>query len=767
MSVGHIQLGNPGALRPYLLHNYREYQAATVNPLAARINTSEKYGTLEDISEWVMDDWQVGAGQKDAEAGGFLYATLDTAAPNQIMLPPACVPNPKVGVPCGVNYPAAFANNAITRVEANEKIAIRIYVSTGGLTVALHTFFFARCSGSIRMSYYEDNAGEIGDKIDECICLTNLLRPHVFSWWMPSHGTVLGAGSHWLVLESVWNDSIEFMASQSTLEAKRWNPETEIWEDKYFSIRAYAQFRAAECFLSATQYFVRGRSNKVYVSTAGYETAAPGVYSGASVASLNTAVSGLPANKTPTTLANVGDYIYVGYGDEANAFSIKIADDSVADLGYKIWESLIYNGYFWRSVGSKLYYSTDLATWHPNEGIDTGDTAAPIISIAGAGGNVYMATKRGLYMAAPGDFPVQILGFTPNNNHVALLGLHDSLYIIAEQQLFIMDVSGQVTEIWTSRHKELDLRDHGTPVAMAHSRNTLYVLSTYDQSAETGRFRVSAWVQGGWQYVASGHIKQAKWTTSPYKPYLGSLTNDSSQLYVLGDANVIWSINVPVASANTWYQASDASTDYSTECEGWIEFPKFYGGPQLLIKDWDNIVIFGDYLDERYSSIDVYWRNGDYTSWQLLGRLDSENVTQDGTRGRLNWSLSSRPCSEYIQLALRVRSQRNTYPVRITAIRLQFNVNLADRWRWPLTIEVSDDQQMLDGELNSYTAAQMRTHLNGLIEQAKPFYFKDIDGTQYTVRVESARWNLDEVEYYNGKLEVKWLLSLTLLQPMA
>lgn len=54
MSVGHIQLGNPGALRPYLLHNYREYQAATVNPLAARINTSEKYGTLEDISEWVV-----------------------------------------------------------------------------------------------------------------------------------------------------------------------------------------------------------------------------------------------------------------------------------------------------------------------------------------------------------------------------------------------------------------------------------------------------------------------------------------------------------------------------------------------------------------------------------------------------------------------------------------------------------------------------------------------------------------------------------------
>ncbi len=84
---GHIALGNVGNLREYILANTDLYSKAPANQFAAKLATGAgDYDDLQNWSYWVQDNWQMGATQKDAEAGGFLYGECETRYPEQILL---------------------------------------------------------------------------------------------------------------------------------------------------------------------------------------------------------------------------------------------------------------------------------------------------------------------------------------------------------------------------------------------------------------------------------------------------------------------------------------------------------------------------------------------------------------------------------------------------------------------------------------------------------------------------------------------------------
>ena len=84
---GHIALGNVGALREYMIANTDLYSKAPANQFAAKLATGAgDYDDLQNWSYWVQDNWQMGATQKDAEAGGFLYGECETRYPEQVLL---------------------------------------------------------------------------------------------------------------------------------------------------------------------------------------------------------------------------------------------------------------------------------------------------------------------------------------------------------------------------------------------------------------------------------------------------------------------------------------------------------------------------------------------------------------------------------------------------------------------------------------------------------------------------------------------------------
>ena len=755
--VGHIQLGNPGALRPYLLHNYRDYQAATANPFAARINTSEEWGSLEDISEWVMDDWQAGQGQKDAEAGGSLYARLDTMVPNQIMTPPRCIPytrNASEMTDADGKFVTAHPTDYYYSTPAGQKTAYRFkpLLPTLG-SASFFFYFYIRTGASLTVKIYNDDGNKPGTvKANLTIDTTPLgFDSRYFRWYRTTPAIKLN------------HDTVYWVSIEPSTVAVEWPMHASQPLTYDYIDGAWVENRFARCPRTIysvdnqmpNRILVRGsHNNMLYLSTT-----ANSVWTGGDYSDLTSTVSGLPA-AVPTCMLPVDDYVYIGYGSSAYAQRVLTTTNAVTAQTFYMNRCLLYNGYFWRSEGTKLYYSADLSTWAPSGGMDTGDSKYPIVSLTGAGGEVYAATAKGLYWAAPGDFFKQLLTFPTDSADVQVLGFQNSLYIIAEKRVFLMDSGGQVTDIWKLRHEDVDVNYWGTPRAMAHHRDILFVLSMTDAGLwpNVNEWTIWAWVQGGWHYVASGYARGDN-ASLMYDPIKNTLC-------VLGDSGIIWAIDMPVAATNPYYEV--VADKLNLETCGWIEFPKFYGGPLSLIKDWHSLAVFGDNFDKSTTKIDVLWRNGAYANWQTLGTIDANNDQFGGTFGELFWDIDTLlPSSNYIQVALRIKGASCTNPVRITAVRLQYKTNIADRWRWPLVIEVSDYPQMINGEKGAYTAAESRTHLNGLITQDKRFIFEDVDGTQYEVVAEAARWSLDELEYFNGAKKTKWLLSLTLLQPTA
>jgi hypothetical protein len=743
MSVGHIRLGNPGDLRPYLLHNYRDYQAVTANPFAARINTSEEWGSLEDVSEWTMDDWQGGQGQKDARSGGSLYARLDTMAPDQIMLSPVCTPYNAVGVSDGKTIDLSYHNCRANffSISGTEQIASKI--TTGSAAFTAYIYIFARSASAFQIAVFNDNSNKPGASVALLDINAPVIDDRYFRWYRTTTTVTLNASSTYWLSVKPGTSTVYLLGGIGNTAMKH---ENAVWSAFDYSPRFAVSLSENSC----GRHMVR-LANKLYYSTNGTT-----VWKGASVPGLKTPVPTLPAD-TPTSLTLVGDRVYIGYGGGKNSYWI--TSGVITSSATSIDQMLVYNGYLWRSEYAKLYYTNNPSVaWYPTGGLDTGDTNYNIVSLAGVNGEVYAATNRGIFWAAPGDFVQQVLGFSNGNTHTRIMGFQGSLYIIAEKTVFLMDASGQVTDIWKLRHEDVDVDYWGTPVAMAHNRDILYVLSVGKPWTDAYEFTVWAFVQGGWHYVAAGFLGTNT----------GNLVYDETDhaLYVLGDDSVIWKIQAPISATNAWYDALKTDWSYLTECTGWIEFPRFYGGPRPLLKEWHSVAIFGDNLNIAGNSVEVLWKNGTYSAWQSLGVIDSSTAKYGGTYGELEWDIDGvRPYSNHIQLALRITSVPATNPLRIEAIRLQYKTNVSDHWRWPLTIEVADNQQMLDGEKNAYTAAQMRAHLNSLINQGKSFVMEDIDGAQYVVTAEAARWSPVELEYYNGQKKIKWLLSLTLLQP--
>lgn len=82
--TAHITLNSKKYMLAHPISN--SYQRAYYNPMAAQVGQGGEYDDLQEWSAWLMDNWQAGAGQKDAKAGGFKYAESDTRFKNQIIL---------------------------------------------------------------------------------------------------------------------------------------------------------------------------------------------------------------------------------------------------------------------------------------------------------------------------------------------------------------------------------------------------------------------------------------------------------------------------------------------------------------------------------------------------------------------------------------------------------------------------------------------------------------------------------------------------------
>ena len=171
-----------------------------------------------------------------------------------------------------------------------------------------------------------------------------------------------------------------------------------------------------------------------------------------------------------------------------------------------------------------------------------------------------------------------------------------------------------------------------------------------------------------------------------------------------------------------------------------IETDWIYGGLKDVDKDWESVMVLGEDIDELHP-VRVYWLDDDSTHWEYLGE-----ITASGQE--IRWTdYTNRPNSKQLAIGLGLYAKESVNyqgtPI-VRAVRVKYHNMVRDTFRWNLPIQVSDEQTMLDGDLNTYTATQQRAHLDELVRQVPPIIFEDIDGTQYECKVLDATVQQDQ-----------------------
>lgn len=367
------------------------YNRSYYNPMAAQVGQGGEYDDLQEWSAWLMDDWTVGAGQKDAKAGGFKYAEADTRFPKQIILNAW----PRI-------------THRVSRSELNTRQRASADITVDGTTIQKVGVYCANTNtGDVdRIWFYVDAA--IGTVITAAVYTNSGGSPGTLSgsttvtitetipgghWVMADLGAVVTPGGvFWLVLSASASMTLTGVATDGTAKTyngSSWAALTEVgngteWSEVYDSseeqIRCVATDEAGVwCAGSAT-------SGKIYRSTDNGVTWTQ-VYDGAATY--------IPGIATDTA----GVWVATTYTANIYRSTDNGATWSVVAVGGDFWWSVATDGAGVWCIGGnsagKIERSSDNgATWANVED----STEQGYISIATDGAGVWCAgtTPNGL-----------------------------------------------------------------------------------------------------------------------------------------------------------------------------------------------------------------------------------------------------------------------------------------------------------------------------------------------------------------------------------
>ena len=784
MGTGHIRLGVTAAtLRDYLLLDPRNYRATSANPMAARVSTGSQYGDLQAWSTFLMADWQAGTGKINAEAGGFSFAEAETRVPQQVILPAAlgcaamlvdsnadeiCSYMPAeadaysvqavggTGNPTRISWPiSVYGNSEAGRTPHIAGVAFYGYVPDGvGLTAAL----------------YSNNSGEPGSSVASGTATASTYRPGYQWYYIPLSAayapSISGATTyHWVIYPTSSSDQITVVQGDTytggasyTYAGSTWSENTDVWPFFVYDHPYLAGSSASSYQHAGARGFLIDTNTDEVCTFSALQAISTGALSGSpqmlrynpttnrfeleTVASTSATWSSL----TPDDLGGPVLYdgvVYVPQG--ANYSTWTLSDNSGGSSTDDAYLFCSWAGYLWRAYANQLWYSTDGSTWTAITN-DVGPSDYRIRGMVGFGQYLYVATDEALYYVAPADIAVGLFPWSTvdERNGVGMVVHQGALYIPVAGRILRYSEDGSLQDIWVTRDDDLNVQRLGTIAALAGLSNWLVagVNGTTDDDP------ASVWVftQQGWHHLA----------TLPPRYPIRSLYYDRirSRLWIASDGAAIFYVHAPDWALNPF---NDADSTFMPH--GWMEIGRVYGGLRELRKDWESIRMFGEFTATGQDAT-VYWQDADTPTWTLLG-----TVTEDAEE--IRWSdYDTRPGGRWVRLAFLLATDDPTATPKIEAVATKLLPMVTDREAWNLAIAVSDGQEMIDGDINPYTASEMLDHLRGLVQQVPPFIFEDVDGTQFEVKAQGSARNIQEYEWLDASQEkrIKWVYEIAIEQ---
>lgn len=784
MAEGHIRLGVTAAtLRDYLLVEPRQYRATSANPMAARVSTGSQYGDLQAWSTFLMADWQAGGGKVAAEAGGFLFGEAETRVPQQIILPAALGCSQMNLITGATNEQCAYLPSAAGAVSAVNiggtgnptrlSFSISVYgdATLGWRPEISGVAFYGYAPDGVGLTaaLYDNSSGQPGTQVASGTATAATYRPGYQWYWIPLSAVYNPASIngnvtfHWVIYPTSNSNTITFAQGDAygggsyTYDGATWSANSGdpffVYKRPWPNTSVYGTRRHA----GIRGLFIDTSTDEVCAFTAHQSLTTDELVSAPLCLRYNsttdlwqyTQTTGVVqfSGVTPDDVGGPTLYdgvVYIPQGSQYSTWTLSGNTGGTSTNDAHLFCS--WAGYLWRAYNNQLWYSTDGSTWTAIAN-DVGPSDYRIRGMAGLGQYLYVATDEALYYVAPGDVAVGLFPWSTidEGNGVGMVVHQGALYIPVAGRILRYSEDGSLQDVWVNRDDDLNNRRLGKITALAGLSS--WLVAGVNGTTSSDPASVWAFTQQGWHHMA----------TLPPSFQIRSLYYDRvrSRLWIASDEWAIFYVHAPDWALNPY---NDSNSTYMPH--GWMEIGRVYGGLRELRKDWESVRTFGEFTATG-QELTVYWQDAGTPSWTSLG-----TVTEDAQE--LRWSdYSTRPAGRWLRLGFLLATDDPTETPKVEAVATKLLPMVTDREAWNLSIAISDDQEMVDGEINPYTASEMIAHLRGLVQQVPPFIFEDVDGTQYEVKVVGAARSLQQFEYLPGGTKLQYVYALTLEQVTA
>lgn len=174
--------------------------------------------------------------------------------------------------------------------------------------------------------------------------------------------------------------------------------------------------------------------------------------------------------------------------------------------------------------------------------------------------------------------------------------------------------------------------------------------------------------------------------------------------------------------------------------QGWYQSSYFDANLPNYDKLYESVTIKTEPLISGESVV-IYYRYFETDSWITLGTFNTVGETVSEIKFPAGTN------SKKISLKIELNTTDASKTPTVTEVIMKYTLYPVRKWQWNIRLALKENIHLLDDSLETRTAAQMRTALEGLLTDKTLFTFVDVDGTSYNVMVvnqDQASWVINQ-----------------------
>lgn len=280
-----------------------------------------------------------------------------------------------------------------------------------------------------------------------------------------------------------------------------------------------------------------------------------------------------------------------------------------------------------------------------------------------------------------------------------------------------------VSELWLpggrspyGEHVGLPTNRQGVIKDLLPTVNALY--AAMDAGAGTGYSSILLWTGRGWHEVVRGDSTGKRILALGYTP--ANTIETEARLWYGYDKNVFYCI-LPDTTDDPYQWASS-----KFENQGWVELGWFNAGLFEVDKDWRDVTIEAENVDDG-STLEIFYKLDDDTSYTSLGVIDDGTVGTAISNNQATLTFGTDTYGKRIMLKIYAATDDPDNTPKVTNVKLKYWKVPDPVYGWNFTLKLTD----LDRTWRTQQSDFKTTY-----EKKEPITLVDPYGASHTVRLD-------------------------------